>query len=340
MGYIVLCLMVVSFVITFYSQREKDQLAHLEKEKLIEKSKKDSIKQRKKYQVDSLRHEITIKKLGEQRYRDSLQISNDSVRFDLTLKNFGKQLSKQNETLQNLEELQHPISPLKVRVILTVKLDSLSETAREYLKQCRLDLKNISNNGKPDKFYNFDWGDSGSIECRDFYPKEVTKYDSTFTKFNRFMYDYVMPKTWFYFYIKDKINKIDERSADLFLLANGISNGGTTFNKDFILSYKYNIYKNEVRFNFSFQDPIINEKKRTISSMYSIRDGLLAVRMVSYDHNAKMVLNVVEFRTGNNFYDRYLLYFNEKDLFEYDNEYEKSDFYIKKGAEIFEKKSR
>ncbi len=315
----------------------------MKRKKFLKKARNDAIAQKALYRldstsyiIDSIGHANTINKLEDQRFRDSTKLIEDSSRFQYTILKFGEQLVKQNIALDNIQELQHPISPLKVHVNLTVKLDKLPPPAIKFLKDYKEKISS-SYVDYPTNFYNFTNSDNtGSIEYYDFNPADKTKkYDTLISNFNRLMYDYILPKVWFYFYTTDTVSSINDNSAGMFLIANGITDGGTTFNKDFRLTYKYYIFKNEVNFDFTFNDPIINEKKKTINSLYSIRNGLIAIRLVSYSHEAEMILNAIEFRSGNNYYDRYPIYFDKKDILSYKTDYNiLADFYIKRGKDI------
>ena len=248
---------------------------------------------------------------------------------------------RQDETLKNLEELQHPISPLQVQVEFTVYLSKIpeqdKETVRKYVSEL-YEMRNDHNRKYPINFRNYLMSDEllgmhGTIECDDLSPGDDSHFDAAFIKLNRLIYNYLLPEVWFYFYKSDINPKVDIQTANLFLIANGIENLAPTYNNDFKLSYKYYPQLNQVDFKISFNDPYIYKKERTINSMYSIRNGSLAISLHSFNHNCDVELLKVDFKTGNNYYDWYSIDLKESNVENYKTKGGET-IYIIKGNQI------
>jgi len=122
----VLFLLISFLVIGIFMQVKKDK-------EIIDKTNKDlisAVRDSAKKVTDSLtasnRYINTIKLLEQQIKNDSNIISKDSIRYYVTLSKLGQQLKKQQEVLNDVQLVMHPLFPMKIYFHFEVDLSTLN----------------------------------------------------------------------------------------------------------------------------------------------------------------------------------------------------------------------
>ncbi|WP_448697941.1 hypothetical protein ACFGVR_14100 [Mucilaginibacter sp. AW1-3] len=210
-------------------------------------------------------------------------------------------LQKQN--IGKSLELQHPLFPLKLSSTVKVSLDSLDKSQmiidtlqsyKRYLWTKRNDL-----HGLPLGVQTI-WPENGEKFDVDRFDVNATSgFDARFIAFDKFVRWYVFPKYDIKLYLKDKfLLEIDYHE-------------GVLFEKAFLLSYKVDMIKREVVFEF---ENTVNTLKgrlpdnRGILSFYSCRDGVFkaSVRQNILGNSIKGIeLGEITINCGDKFIDSY-----------------------------------
>jgi len=137
-GITVLILSSALLVCNILLQYFKNEQQKTEKELLAQKGEKDSIiAANKNFKdsttfsnksiLDSTRHYETLDSLRKQREVDSIILNRDSIHYEQTLKQLANQLTKQQQTLTDINAIMHPIFPLKFEMYITIPLETFRD---------------------------------------------------------------------------------------------------------------------------------------------------------------------------------------------------------------------
>lgn len=297
-GYIFLSLLLFSFLFSWQSEKNKNQLTAA-----IEKS--DSLKYAYKVLSDSLRFVTTLQKLENQRLFDSVVFCVDSNRFDITLSKFGDQLQKQNQTLENIQELQYTLFPLRLVFRFTI---NLNDTLNECLKKQSVVIKKSLKNANVDE-----------IEFKDH--SLFVKNHSLFNSKNinsdvlealMGFYFQSIPEPLISFYKTAGYNKNIDRKDNFYqidasLPVYSLEKGKFQFKncKDYILSLEYHPDDNLINGTVTFEPLIQTQFENQFRSIYTIRNGCYILKINSYNKrylelNNKLYIRNVSFYCGDN----------------------------------------
>jgi hypothetical protein len=130
-GFAVIAFLILITCFNIESQYNTFLISRIKTDSLNNKAFRDSVNNRNEYlyqlAIDSVGHARTIKELKKQSYADSQKIKEDSFRYNVTLGKFGEQLSEQNQTLQNINKILHPLFPLKIDFEIKINSDDLTK---------------------------------------------------------------------------------------------------------------------------------------------------------------------------------------------------------------------
>ena len=318
-GYVVLFLLLASLLVNFWSQNEKDKAADLERKAATDKAINDSIRFSNKGLIDSLRFVTTSQKLQEQRSIDSTKIVTDSNRFDITLSKFLEQSNKQDKALDNLQEIKHPLFPLRITGTVAVDIEAMefSDTILKTVNKFRTYLKQKESKAGLPSTLNLDFVKQGVIHYEIFNPNETASYDDEFNKFNQFICTRILPA------IRIDIFSNSQNHIQIF------NHGGLQFKKGLTLTYLINP-QNIAYFDFEYY-PTEQDDNRGIKSLYSCKDGFIDV---SINQNLEsgfkgFYYKQLTLNCGTNYSDSYYFSFGEKDIKKSDN-YSKTYFKLTK----------
>jgi hypothetical protein len=312
-GYIVLILIIITGVISFFSQREKDRKSKQEKEDITKKATRDSIIQENHFLKISYAQTKTISSLNEQKKRDSTKIKQDSLRFLLTLYNFKEQLNRQEKTLENIEEILHPLFPMKIEGDIKVTLGEKSiEIIKKYLKELDSQIELKGGMGKM-PYGQVEFWDEG-ISYFHYRPSDTCLYEKAFEELNAYLFQKIFPQIDLNFYQND-ISERNDWNSSLALKSYEQDENVFILPITFDCRYDVDLEKNSIQFTFSFE-PLYNRKpSKTMNSIYSCKDGFLEITLqyIDFDASIKPFLTDIKFLCGINFTESYSASFDTND---------------------------
>ncbi len=195
--------------------------------------------------------------------------------LDTNVASEDKNLNKQGELLnQTQNSLFHPFYPLNMKVVVSVKLnlDSLEKISWNNIRKYFSEHKTGLNIPKQFLIATIDEGKISLGESEPFNPDDTTKYDEMFMNLNTYLYVKVLPELFFYI-IEDTNTKQINSSNSLY----SFSAGSNHQKSNLSLTYYIDFFEKTIIFVYSFDNPFTNFTNKSISSLYNINGGYLAI---------------------------------------------------------------
>jgi len=312
---------------------------------------------------DSIKNDTVISKLNSQYSRDSIYnkvtsdnfsiqldkqrkiINDDSVRFNMTLKKFGDQLSNQKNTLDNIQEVLHPLLPIKITLEFNINLSDMSDTTvlknQLFYNTVKDIFKHISaSSAKEIKIVDEFKGNFSYVYVGE-YGDDKSSSDKKLRNFNSSLFINYIPVFNFFFYKNDTVKILSKNSADL-VLSTYDDNRTMTACK-FKYEFRYNTDTTKyIKATIIYNSMFIAKDNGRLTSILSLKNGLVAIIPRFYNYQKNLSLNKVYFECGTDYAQKFEVSYQQSDLKKYSLEKDKDNaafpnpnlIYIKKGGEI------